>query len=252
MTPQLFDLTGKTALITGSTSGIGLQIAKGFGAAGARVVLHGRDAAKVAAAAAELAGCAGSVVFEVTDEAAVTAEIARLESEIGVPDVLVNNAGLQVRGPLTEFALEDWNRVIGTNLTGAFLVGRTVARGMIGRGSGKVINICSLMSEVGRMTIGPYTAAKGGVKQLTKAMAIEWAPHGIQANGIGPGYFLTKLNTALSENPEFDGWLKKRTPAGRWGRTEELVGPAVFLASPASDFMTGQVIYVDGGILASI
>jgi gluconate 5-dehydrogenase len=252
MTRQLFDLKEKTALITGSTSGIGLQIAKGLRDSGARVVLHGRDPEKIAAAEEELGGCAGSVTFEVTDEAAVTAEIARLESEIGVPDILVNNAGLQIRGPLTEFALDDWNRVIGTNLTGAFLVGRTVARGMIERGSGKVINICSLMSEVGRMTIGPYTAAKGGVKQLTRAMAIEWAPHGIQANGIGPGYFLTKLNTALSENPEFDGWLKKRTPAGRWGRTEELVGPAVFLASSASDFMTGQVIYVDGGILASI
>ena len=159
---------------------------------------------------------------------------------------------MQHRGTLDEFDLAAWNRVLATNLTSAFLVGRSVARGMAQRQRGKIVNVCSLMSEVGRKTIGPYTAAKGGLKQLTKAMAVEWAEHNIQVNGLGPGYFATPLNAALAANPEFDRWLKGRTPAGRWGDVEELVAPAVFLASDATSFMTGQILYIDGGILASI
>jgi gluconate 5-dehydrogenase len=255
MSLEQFKLSGKTALVTGSTSGIGLAIARGLAGAGARVVLHGRDAGRMEAALADFPKTAGevaSVLFDVTDAAGVEAGIAEVEGGIGPIDILVNNAGLQSRAPLVDFELAMWERMIATNLTSAFLVGRTVARGMQARRRGKVINICSLMSEVGRKTIGPYTAAKGGVKQLTKAMAIEWAEFNIQVNGIGPGYFLTKLNTALADDPVFDGWLKKRTPAGRWGDIEELVGPAIFLASDASSFVTGQVLYVDGGMLASI
>jgi len=251
MSPSLFDLGGRTALVTGSSSGIGLAIAKGLAAAGARVAIHGRDAERVETARADVPD-AVAVCFDVTDEAAVAAGVAEAEAALGRIDILVNNAGVQQRGPLIEFALADWNRMIATHLTGAFLVARSVAPGMAANGGGKIINICSLTSEVARRSIAPYTAAKGGLKQLTRGMAIEWADQNIQVNGIGPGYFLTKLNADLSADPKFDGWIKARTPAGRWGQVEELVGPAVFLASGASSFVTGQILYVDGGILASI
>ena len=253
MSLELFNLAGKRALITGSSSGLGHAIATGLAAAGAEVVLHGRDAGRVSAAAEGFGGAAAqSVVFDVSDKAAVEAGIAQVEADGGPIDILFNNAGVQHRGPLQDFELEMWEQMLATHLTGAFLVGRTVARGMVARRGGKIINMCSLMSEVGRKTIVPYTAAKGGLKQLTKGMAVELAEHDVQVNGIGPGYFLTKLNTALAEDPVFDDWLKKRTPAGRWGQPEELVGAAIFLASAASNFVTGQIIYVDGGVLASI
>ena len=190
--------------------------------------------------------------FDVTSEAEIEEAVAAIEAEIGPIDILVNNAGIQRRMPLTEFPLEVWDEVILNNLTSVFLVGRTVARGMIARSRGKIINIASLMSEVGRRTVGPYTAAKGGVKSLTRTMCVEWAPHNIQVNAIGPGYFVTELNKALVEDAAFNKWVCSRTPAGRWGRPEELIGAAVFLASPGSDFMNGQTIYVDGGMLASL
>jgi gluconate 5-dehydrogenase len=255
MSTSLFELGGRIALVTGSTSGLGRAIARGLGEAGATVVLNGRNAERLDATVAEFRG-AGLAVhgrrFDVTISAEVEAAVAAIEAEIGPIDILVNNAGIQRRMPLVDFPEEVWEEVIRHNLTSVFLVGRTVARGMIARGKGKIINIASLMSEVGRRTIGPYTAAKGGVKALTHTMCIEWAPHNIQVNAIGPGYFLTELNTALVNDPAFNQWVCGRTPAGRWGRPEELVGAAVFLASSASDFVNGQVIYVDGGMLASL
>jgi len=190
--------------------------------------------------------------FDVTSERAVTDAVARIEAEVGPIDILVNNAGIQRRAPLVDMPLETWNEVLTHNLTSAFLVGRAVARGMIARGRGKIINIASLMSEVGRKTIAPYAASKGGVRQLTRAMCVEWAPHNIQVNAIGPGYFKTELNAALLADKAFNDWVCTRTPAGRWGDPAELIGAAIFLASPASDFVNGQIIYVDGGILASI
>jgi gluconate 5-dehydrogenase len=178
--------------------------------------------------------------------------ITEIEKKLGVIDILVNNAGIQHRAPLEEFELADWNRVINTNLTGAFIVSRAVVKSMIQRKSGKIINICSLQSELGRPTIAPYAAAKGGLKMLTRAMATEWAKHNVQVNGIGPGYFKTNLTKALWENPEFDSWLCNRTPAHRWGNPEELIGTLIYLSSPASSFLNGQIIYVDGGITACI
>jgi gluconate 5-dehydrogenase len=255
MGTQLFDLTGRLALVTGSTSGLGRAIARGLGEAGAAVIVNGRNTERLEATVAEFrdAGLtAHARRFDVTAGAEVEAAVAAIEAEVGPIDILVNNAGIQRRMPLTEFPEEVWNEVIRNNLTSVFLVGRAVARHMIGRGRGKVINIASLMSEVGRRTIGPYTAAKSGVKGLTHTMCIEWASHNIQVNAIGPGYFLTELNTALVNDAAFNQWVCGRTPAGRWGRPEELVGAAVFLASPASDFVNGQVIYVDGGMLASL
>ena len=250
-----FDLTGRTALVTGSSSGLGQAIARGLAEAGARVVLNGRDAGRLDAALRAMKEDGHDVHaagFDVTDEAAVEDAVARIERDIAPIDILVNNAGIQRRAPLTDIKREIWDEVILTNLTSVFVVGRTVARGMIERKRGKIVNIASLMSEVGRKTIAPYTAAKGGVKQLTKAMCVEWAAHNIQVNGIGPGYFKTELNAALIADADFNGWVCARTPAGRWGDPEELVGTAVFLASPAANFVNGQVIYVDGGILASL
>jgi gluconate 5-dehydrogenase len=251
MSLGLFDLAGRTALVTGSSSGIGLAVARGLAAAGARVAIHGREPGRVEAALAEVPG-AVAVRFDVADEAGVAAGVAAAEAALGRIDILVNNAGMQRRGPLDGFALADWNLMLATHLTGAFLVARAAVPGMAANGGGKIINVCSLTSEVARRSIAPYTAAKGGLKQLTRAMAVEWAEHNIQVNGIGPGYFRTKLNADLAEDPEFDRWVRARTPAGRWGRLDELVGPALFLASDASSFVTGQILYVDGGILASI
>ena len=254
MSIALFDLTGRRALITGSTRGIGRALAEGLAAAGATVVLNGRQADAVEQAAAEMRQQGFEVevcAFDVRDTAAIDAGVAAIEAA-GPIDILINNAGIQRRSPLEAVEDEVWQEVIDVNLTAVFKVARAVARPMLERERGKIVNICSLMSRLGRATTGPYTAAKGGVAMLTQAMCTEWAGRGIQANGIGPGYFATELNQALVENPEFDGWLRHRTPAGRWGRVEELVGAAIFLSSDASNFVNGQVIYVDGGVLAAL
>ena len=242
---DLFDLTGRTALVTGSTRGLGLALARGLAGAGARVGINGRTREACEAAAAEIDG-AFAAPFDVTDEAAIAAGVAA----VGQIDVLVNNAGMQMRRPLEQFSLEEWQRIMAVNVTSAFLVARAVAPGMIERGRGKIVNTCSVSSEVGRETIGPYTASKGALKLLTRAMCADWARHGIQANGIGPGYFRTEMNTALQEDPEFNAWLLRRVPAGRWAEPSELEGAIVFLASAASDFVNGQILYVDGGLLA--
>ncbi len=252
---DLFDLSGRTALVTGSSRGIGLTLARGMGRAGARVVLNGRDADRLSTVAEWLRG-EGLMVdiapFDVTDEAAVDAAVTRIEADLAAIDILVNNAGMQLRRPLQDFSAAEWHRLLETNLTSAFLVGRAVGTRMLGRGAGKIINVCSVQSELARAGIAPYTATKGALKSLTRGMCADWAPHGICVNAIGPGYFNTELNAALRADPEFDGWLKRRTPAGRWGELEELVGVAVFLAAPASDFVHGQIIYVDGGLTAVI
>jgi gluconate 5-dehydrogenase len=242
---ELFDLTGRTALVTGSTRGLGLALARALAGAGARVGINSRSREACEAAAAEI-DRAFAVPFDVTDEAAISAGVAAT----GQIDILVNNAGIQLRAPLEEFSLDQWRQVMDANLTSAFLVARAVAPQMIERGRGKIVNTCSVTSEVGRETIGPYTASKGALKMLTRAMCADWARHGIQANGIGPGYFRTEINTVLQEDPEFDAWLRGRVPAGRWGDPSELGGAVVFLASAASDFVNGQILYVDGGLLA--
>ena len=254
MSTSLFSLAGRTALVTGSSRGLGNAIAEGFATAGAALVLNGSDPGRLAAGASALRNKGYNVTeaaFDVTDEAAVANAFARLDASGVAVDILVNNAGIQLRKPLVELSVAEWQRVIDTNLTSAFVVGREAARRMIQRGKGgKIINIGSVTSEVARATVAPYTAAKGGIKLLTRSMAAEWAEHNIQANAIGPGYMLTEMNKALTENPSFDAWVKGRTPARRWGKPEELVGAAVFLASAASDYVNGQIIYVDGGMLA--
>ena len=250
---ELFDLSGRVALVTGSSRGLGLAMAEGLARAGAAVVLNGADAGRLADAAAKLRQAGHTVHearFDVTDEAAVTAAFTALDAQGIAVDILVNNAGIQFRRPMLELDTADWRRVIETNLTSAFVIGREAARRMVPRGRGKIINIGSLTSALARATVAPYTVAKGGIKMLTQAMAAEWAAHGIQANAIGPGYMLTDMNQALVNDPAFNAWVVGRTPARRWGRPEELVGAAVFLASAASDYVNGQIIYVDGGMLA--
>jgi gluconate 5-dehydrogenase len=256
--PSLFDLTGRLALITGSSGGIGLAIAAGLADAGAHVILNGRDAARLDDAAARLRdtapdGVARTILtraFDVTDRAAVEAGVRRIEDGDGPIRILVNNAGIQRRAPLDTFSPEDWSELMRTNLDSVFFVGTAVARHMIPRGVGKIINIGSVQCELARPGIAPYTASKGAVKNLTKGMCADWARHGLQINAIGPGYFETPLNRALVEDPDFNAWLTKRTPAGRWGKVEELQGAAVFLASDASSFVNGQTLYVDGGVLS--
>ncbi|TGE02275.1 SDR family oxidoreductase [Methylobacterium nonmethylotrophicum] len=255
MSTALFDLSGRRALVTGSSQGIGLSLALGLGRAGAAIVLNGRDQQKLDGAVAELRKegiTAEAAAFDVSDATAVKVGVDRIEAEIGPLDILVNNAGIQRRTPLEDFPVETWHELMRVNLDSVFYVGQAVARHMIGRRRGKIINIASLQSEAARYSIAPYTASKGAVKNLTKGMCTDWARHGLQVNGIGPGYFATPLNQALIENPEFDAWLKNRTPAGRWGRVEELQGAAIFLASAASDFVNGQILYVDGGVLATL
>ena len=248
---NMFDLTGKRALITGSSQGIGLALAKGLASAGAQIVLNGRDASRLEAAAREVPG-AKMLAFDATDHAAVRSAVDRFEADVGPIDILVNNAGMQHRAPLEEFPPDAFARLLQTNIGTVFNVGQAVARHMIGRGAGKIINIASVQTALARPGIAPYTATKGAVGNLTKGMATDWAKYGLQCNAIAPGYFDTPLNAALVADPAFTAWLEKRTPAGRWGRVEELVGACVFLASDASSFVNGHVLYVDGGITASL
>jgi len=251
MTFPLFDLAGRRALVTGSSQGIGHALALGLAAHGAAVILNGRDPARLAAAAAGIAGAA-TAAFDVTDPAAVAAGIERVEAEGGPIDILVNNAGMQFRTPLEDFPIDKWKQLLETNVSSLFYVGQAVARRMIPRGRGKIINIASVQAELARPGIAPYTATKGAVRNLTRGMATDWAQHGLQVNAIAPGYFRTPLNQALVDDPEFSAWLAKRTPAGRWGEVGELVGAAVFLASDASSFVNGHTLFVDGGITASL
>ena len=282
---DLFDLTGRTALVTGSTRGIGRALATGLVRAGARVIVHGRDAGRAAAAAEEIAaavaaeragGADGSIAadgtgvgaeatggagevpevlsagFDVTDPAAVDAALTAIEAEHGTPDVLVNNAGIQRRAPIAEFADEDWDALLATNLSAAFYCARRVARGMIARGSGKIVQIGSVQSQLARPSIAAYSATKGGIAMFTKGLAADLAPHGIQVNTLAPGYFATELTKALVEDEEFSAWVARRTPDGHWGDVEDLVGPLVFLASDASRFVNGQTLHVDGGMTAVV
>lgn len=253
MATSLFDLTGRRALITGSSRGIGYAIAEGLGRAGATVLINGRNQTELEAARAKLADAgiaAHAFVFDVTDRAAIDTTVDSIEREIGPIDILFNNAGIQRRIPFVDIPAETWREVLSVNLDSVFFVSQVVARRMIPRGRGKIINTCSLLSELGRPTIAPYAAAKGAVKMLTKEMCAEWAKFGIQANGLGPGFIRTQMNVALTNDPVFDAWVKQRTPAGRWGEIDELVGAAQFLASDASNFVNGQILYVDGGVLA--
>lgn len=247
----LFDLAGRTALVTGSSRGLGRAMAEGLAKAGAAIVLNGVDKDRLAAVAHELRSAGHTVheaAFDVTQEVDVTTAFARFDRERLEIDILVNNAGIQFRRKMVDLEVSDFRRVLDSNVTSAFIVGREAARRMIPRGRGKIVNIGSLTSQLARATIAPYTVAKGGIKMLTEAMAAEWAEHGIQANAIGPGYMMTDMNQALIDDEKFDAWVKSRTPARRWGKPEELVGAAVFLASAASDYVNGQIIYVDGGM----
>jgi gluconate 5-dehydrogenase len=248
---DLFSLVGKRALITGSSQGIGFALAKGLAAAGAEVVLNGRDAARLVAASAHIPG-AETLAFDATSHAAVRAAVDGFEASFGAIDILVNNAGMQHRAPLEDFPADAFERLLQTNIASVFHVGQAVARHMIGRKAGKIINIASVQTALARPGIAPYTATKGAVGNLTKGMATDWARHGLQCNAIAPGYFDTPLNAALVADKDFSDWLEKRTPAGRWGKVEELVGACVFLASPASSFVNGHILYVDGGITASL
>jgi gluconate 5-dehydrogenase len=253
MSTTLFDLSGQTALITGSSRGLGLAFAEGLAQAGARIVLNGVNSERLSQTADALKAKGYDVLtaaFDVTDETAIKAAFEHFDAEGVEISILVNNAGIQFRKPMVELETADWQRVIDANLTSAFVVGREAAKRMIPRGRGKVVNIGSLTSELARATVAPYTVAKGGIKLLTKAMAAEWSEHGIQANAIGPGYMITDMNEALLTNPEFDAWVKGRTPMRRWGKPEELVGTCVYLASNASNYVSGQIIYVDGGMIS--
>ena len=251
----LFDLTGRRALITGSSQGIGLALAEGLAAHGAHVVVNGRDGAKVEAAVQMLLDkghAADAAVFDVTSKDAVSDAVSDIESRYGPIDILINNAGMQFRAPLEDFPADKWEQLLTTNISSVFYVGQAVARFMIGRGRGKIVNIASVQSELARPGIAPYTATKGAVRNLTRGMCADWARHGLQINAIAPGYFKTPLNQALVDDPEFSTWLEKRTPAARWGNVGELVGSAIFLVSNASSFVNGHTLYVDGGLTTSL
>lgn len=248
---ELFNLAGKRALVTGSSQGIGLAIAQGLAEHGASVILNGRERNKIDAAAESFAAAGHRVAtasFDVTVVDAVRDGVAQVERDVGPIDILVNNAGMQFRTPLEDFPVEKWDQLLSTNVSSAFYVGQAVARHMIPRGKGKIINIASVQSELARPGIAPYTATKGAIKNLTRGMCADWAKYGLQVNAIAPGYFKTLLNQALVDNPEFSAWLEKRTPAARWGNVDELIGAAVFLSGDASSFVNGHTLYVDGGI----
>jgi gluconate 5-dehydrogenase len=252
---DLFDLTGKVALVTGSSRGLGYTIAEGLGRAGATVVLNGIQPERLDQSVKALKNSGLNVygaAFDVTDSGQIQEQIAHIESEIGPVDILFNNAGIQIRKPLETFDEADWRRLFDVNLTGAYLVAKAVVQGMIERRSGKIINICSVQSELARPSIAPYTASKGGLKNLTKGMATDWGKYNIQVNGLGPGYFVTEMTQPLVNDEKFDSWLRGRTPANRWGDPEELIGAAVFLASKASSYVNGHILYVDGGMLACV
>jgi len=255
ITAQTFRLDGRLALVTGSSAGIGLGLARGLAQAGARIVLNGRDAAKLKATAGALRTEGFEVfehAFDVTDADAVKTHIDGIERDVGAIDILINNAGIQRRAPLHEFDHKDWHALMQTNLDSVFFVGQAVAKHMITRKKGRIINICSVQSELGRPGISPYMASKGALKMLTKGMAIDWGPLGLNVNGIGPGYFKTELNEKLVNDATFSAWLTNRTPSRRWGDVQELAGAAVFLASDASTFVNGHILYVDGGVTAQL
>ncbi len=252
---DLFGLSGKRALITGSSKGIGYALARGLSGAGAEIVINGRDAARLDQAAAGLREAGASVttaVFDVTDPQAVRAGVAKVETETGAIDILINNAGMQHRTPLEDFPDDAWDMLMRTNLNSVFNVGKAVAKHMIERKQGKIINICSVQTALARPGIAPYVASKGAVANLTKGMCTDWAKYGLQVNGLAPGYFETELTEALVADEEFSAWLSNRTPAGRWGKVDELVGAAVFLSSDSASFVNGHILYVDGGITACL
>lgn len=255
MASRLFDLHGKTALITGAGRGLGLAMARGLGEAGAAVVLNDLAEDRLARATAALAAeglAVHAARFDVADAGAVRREVPAVLQRVGPIDILVNNAGIHRRAPLLELEEAAWQEVLDTNLSAAFYLARQIVPGMVARRAGKIINICSVMSEVGRPTVAPYMASKGGLKMLTKAMALEWAAHNIQVNAIGPTWMATEMNRPLMDDAEFDAFVRRRIPAGRWGEPRDMVGTAVYLASAASDFVTGQVIYLDGGTLSAL
>lgn len=252
---SLFDLTGKRALITGSSQGIGLALAEALASAGAQVILNGRDRAKCERVAQHFVARGEKVAvqaFDVTDSVSAAEHIDTIERDIGPIDILVNNTGVTHRQAFIEFPLPEFQRIMQTNVESAFSLSQAVVRHMMKRGCGKIVNICSVNSELGRATIVPYVASKGALKMLTKGMCVEFAKHGIQVNGLGPGYFDTELTQSLVQNPDFTAWLKQRTPAGRWGKVDELKGAIIFLAAPASDFVNGHILYVDGGMTAGV
>jgi gluconate 5-dehydrogenase len=249
-----FDLSGRLALVTGGGSGLGLAIASGLASAGARVVINGRNQAKLDAAMESLAEAGHAVsmsAFDVTDEAAVARSLAEIESSIGPVDILVNNAAMNRRKSFADFSLDEWRELQATNTDGPFLITRGVVRGMQKRRRGKIVNICSLASDIGRPNIVPYAVSKGALRMMTRALAVELAAHNVQVNGIAPGFFKTEMNAPLIADAEFSAWVAKRTPAGRWGEPAEIAGAAVFLASDAADYVTGHILYVDGGFSAS-
>ncbi|MBD8062116.1 SDR family oxidoreductase [Oceanitalea stevensii] len=257
MSSPLFDITGRLALVTGSSRGLGLALATGLARHGARVVLHGRNREALARAREQVAAAGDgaevpAVSFDVTDAAAVRDGVTALVAEQGVPDILVNNAGIQRRAPFNDFDPRDWDDVVAANLSSAFYVSQQVTRGMAERGSGKVVNIGSVQSQLARQTIAPYSATKGGLVMLTKGMAADLARFNIQVNAISPGYFATEMNRALVEDEDFTRWVVDRTPARRWGRVEELVGTLVYLCSDAASFVSGQNVFVDGGMTAVV
>lgn len=255
MSTQLFDLTGKRALITGSSQGIGFALARGLAAAGASIVLNGRNTTKLEAAAETLRGEGVTVdvlAFDATDHEGVRKAVDGFEAATGAIDILVNNAGMQHRTALEDFPADAFERLLQTNVASVFHVGQACARHMIKRGAGKIVNIASVQTALARPGIAPYTATKGAVANLTKGMATDWARYGLQCNALAPGYFDTPLNAALVADPEFSAWLANRTPAQRWGNVEELVGACIFLTSAASSFVNGTTVYVDGGITASL